>query len=83
MVLHRQILFSLAIAAIAGAILMRTSAEQVLSLYRVAPRYLKLVTSTKPLAIHANIGTDVVRAAGHDLALFCADFHSICRRSVY
>ena len=40
-VLHRQILFSLAIAAIAEAILMRTSAEQVPSLHRVAPRYLK------------------------------------------
>ena len=46
MVLHCQILFSLAIAAIAEAILMRTSAEQVLSLHRVAPRYLKLVTSS-------------------------------------
>ena len=41
MVLHRQILFSLAIAE---AILMRTSAEQILSLHRVVPRYLKLVT---------------------------------------
>ena len=39
MVLHRQILFSLAIAAIAEAILMRTSAEQMPSLHRVAPRY--------------------------------------------
>ena len=37
---------SLAIAAIAKAILMRTSAEQVLSLHGVAPRYLKLVTSS-------------------------------------
>ena len=45
LVLHRQILFSLATAAIAEAILMRTSAEQVPSLHRVAPRYLKLVTS--------------------------------------
>ena len=34
--------FSLATAAIAEAILMRTSAEQVPSLQRVAPRYLKL-----------------------------------------
>ena len=41
MVLHRQILFSLAIAE---AIL--TSAEQVPSLHRVVPRYLKLVTSS-------------------------------------
>ena len=46
MVLLRQILFSLAIAAIAEAILMRTSAEQVPSLHRIAPRYLKLVTSS-------------------------------------
>ena len=46
MVLHRQILFSLATAAIAAAILMQTSAEQVPSLHRVAPRYLKLVTSS-------------------------------------
>ena len=35
------------------------------------------------LAIHANICTDVVHAVGHDLALFCADFHSICWCSVY
>ena len=46
MVLHCQILFSLAIAAVAEAILMRTSAEHVPSLHRVAPRYLKLVTSS-------------------------------------
>ena len=41
-VLRRQFLFSLAIAAIAEAILMRTSAEQVPSLHR----YSKLVTSS-------------------------------------
>ena len=46
MVLHRQILLSLAIAAIAEAILMRISAEYVPSLRIVAPRYLKLVTSS-------------------------------------
>ena len=45
-VLHRQILFSLATAAIAEAILIRTSTEQVPSLHRIAPRYLKLVTSS-------------------------------------
>ena len=56
MVLPRQILFSLAIAAIAEAILIRNSAEQVPSLHRVAPRRLKLVT------VHANICIDVVRA---------------------
>ena len=44
MVFHCQILFSLVIAAIAEAILMRTSAEQVPSLHRVAPMYFKLVT---------------------------------------
>ena len=36
----------LAIATIAEAILIRTSAEQVPSLHRVTPRYLKLVTSS-------------------------------------
>ena len=46
MVLHCHILFSLAIATIAEAIPMRTSAEQVTSLHGVAPRYLKLVTSS-------------------------------------
>ena len=40
MVLHCQIPFSLAIAAIAKAILMRTSAEQVPSLHRVASQVL-------------------------------------------
>ena len=49
--------------------LMQTSAEQVPSLHRVAPRYLKLVTSyIFFLAVHANICTDVVHAIG--LALF-------------
>ena len=44
MVLHRRILFSLTIAAIAEAILMRTSAKQESSLHRVAPSYFKLIT---------------------------------------
>ena len=44
MVFLCRILFNLATAAIAEAILMRISAEQVPSLHRVAPRYLKLVT---------------------------------------
>ena len=43
MVLHHQILFSLAIAE---AILIWTSTKQVPPLHRVAPRYLKLVTSS-------------------------------------
>ena len=46
MLLHRQILICLAIAAIAEAILMWTCAEQVPSLHRGAPSYLKLVTSS-------------------------------------
>ena len=40
------VLFSLATAAIAEAILMQTSAEQVPALHSVAGRYLKLVTSS-------------------------------------
>ena len=43
MMSHFQILFSLAIAE---AILMQTSAEQVPSLHMGAPRYLKLVKSS-------------------------------------
>ena len=46
MVLLHHVLFSLAIAANAKAILMQISAEQVPSKHRVAPRYLKLVTSS-------------------------------------
>ena len=61
---------------------MQTSAEQVPSLHWVAPRYLKLVTSFL-LADKASICIDVVRAVGRNLALFCADFHLICRWSVY
>ena len=45
MVLVQQILFNLAIAAIAEATMMRVSAEQVPFLHRVALRYLKLLTS--------------------------------------
>ena len=80
MVLHHQILFSLVTAATAEAILMQTSTEQVPSLHRAAPRRLKLATSS--LVIDANICTDV-HAIVQDLALFCADFHSTCRCSVY
>ena len=46
-VLLRQILFKLAIAANAKVILMRISAEQVPSLHKVVPRYLKLVSCFK------------------------------------
>ena len=45
-VLFHFILFSLANAATAHAILMQNSAEQVPSLHRAAARYLKLVTSS-------------------------------------
>ena len=80
--LHSQFLFSLAIAAIAEAIV-RISAEQVPSLQRVALRYLKLVTSSNSWPFMFIICTDIVSAVGHDLARFCADFHSIYRCSVY
>ena len=80
MVLHCHTLFILAIAAIAEAILGLTSAEQVPSLHRVAPRYLKLVTASNCLSF---IYTDVFCAVGHYLALFCADFHSKCSYSVF
>ena len=46
MVLHCLVLLSLAIAAVAEEIQMWTSAEQVPSLHRVDPRYLKLFTSS-------------------------------------
>ena len=51
-------------------------------MHRVAPRYLKLVTSSNfwPFML---IGTNVVCAVGHDLALFCADIHFICCCFVY
>ena len=48
MVLHLQIHFHLTIAAIAEAILMRMSSEQVPSLHGVTPRYMKLVTFSTP-----------------------------------
>ena len=83
MVLHCQILFSLAIVAIAEAILMQISTEQVPSLYRIAPRYLKLVTSCNLWPFMLISATYVVCAVRYDLALFCADFHSICHCSVY
>ena len=79
MVLHHQILFTLAITTIAQAIPMRASAEHVLSLHRV----LEIVHHLYLLVVHANICTNVVRAVGHHLALFCADFHSIRRCSVF
>ena len=82
-VLHCQILFSLAVAAIANTILDRATAAQVLFLQRVAPQLHETGHLLSLLAVHPSICTDVVRAVGHDLALFCADFLSICRCSVY
>ena len=82
-VLHRHnnyILLSLATAAIAEAILMRTSAEQMPPLHRVAPSYSKLVTSSTFMLIFALMS---FYAAGRNLALFCADFHSIWLCSVH
>ena len=46
MVLYRQILFSLAVTGIAESFLMWTSAEQVPSLHKVVPKYVKLVNSS-------------------------------------
>ena len=63
MVLHLHTLLSLTIAAIAEAILMRISAEQVPSLHRVSSRYLKLVTS---FDFWPFMPADVVRAVGRD-----------------
>ena len=51
------ILFSLAIAAIADAILTRISAQKVPSLHRVAPRYIKNI-----LKNHTNV---VLKEGGH------------------
>ena len=46
MALLRHSLFNLAITVIVQTILMQVSAEQLLSVHRVAPRYLKLVSSS-------------------------------------
>ena len=64
--LHRQILLSLAIAAFFEALLMQTSAQQVPSLHRVTPRYLKLVTSSNfwPVMLII-ICNDVIRTISH------------------
>ena len=83
MVLLGQILFNLAVAAVAEAILMPITSERMPFLYRVASKYLELVTSSNFWPFMLIICTDVARAVGRDLALFCADFHSICRRSIY
>ena len=71
--MHCQVLFSLAIAAIAEGNLMQTSAEQVPSLHRVATRYLELVT-------FSNFWLFMLIIA---LMLFMLLVHSICRYCVY
>ena len=53
------------------------------SLHRVAQRYWKEVTPSNPWPFISNNRTDVACAFGYDLALFCADFHSISLCSVY
>ena len=78
---HCEILCNLAVAAITEAILMWTSAEQVPSLHRVAPRYMKVV-SFSDFWLFMVISA-LVCAVDHDLAAFCADFHPICHCSVY
>ena len=55
-----QIPFNLDIATIAGAILMRNSAEHVPPLHRIA--YNKAGHVLELLAVHAHICTDVARA---------------------
>ena len=69
-----QILFHLTIATIAEAMLILVSANQVPSLRRVAPMYLKLVTSSD------NICINVIRAVAHDPALFCADKSTVAEK---
>ena len=54
--------------------LILVSADQVPSLRRVAPMYLKLVTSS------VNICIDVIRAVGHDPAPFCADKSTVAEK---
>ena len=81
--LHCQILFSLATAAIAEAILMQTSAEQVPSLHRVAPRYLKLVTSCSFWPFMLISALMLCMLLGMISLFFCAGFHSTCQYSVY
>ena len=83
MVLHHQILFSLAIAAIAEAIVMRISTEPMPSLHRLVPGFFQLVTSSNfsPFMLIAALPLFVLLVM--ILLFFCADFHSICRCSVY
>ena len=69
-VLHRQILFSLAIAAIAEPTKTQISAEHVPYSQRGYIQVVETGHLLLPLAVLANVCTDVVRATGHDLAHF-------------
>ena len=82
MALHRPVLPSLAIAALAEAILRRTSAEQVPSLYRIVPTCLKLVTSYnfRPFMLISALMLFVLLVMV--LLFFRDDFHFIGRCSV-
>ena len=64
--------------AVALAIRMRTSAVQVPSLDRDAPRYLKLLTCSSVSSIHCDACSDVFHAVDHDLRLFGTYFHTKC-----
>ena len=80
MVFHHQILFNLAIAE---AILMQISAEQVPSLHSVAHRYLKKLVTSSNFGLHILIFALLsFMLSGHNLDLFCADFLFICPSSV-
>ena len=62
---------------------MWTSAEQVPSLHGVAPRYLKVVTSSNVWPFMLISALMLFMLLVMILLFFCADFHSICRCSVY
>ena len=78
MVLLRQILFNPAIPTVAEAILIRLSAEQAPSLHRVAPRYLKLATSSKFWLFMLISALMLFVLLIMILLVSCADVRSIC-----
>ena len=74
MLRFRQILFNLEIA---GAILVRISTDRAGAvLGKDCSHVFETSYLFKLLTVHFHIHTDVIRTAGHDLALFCADLHS-------
>ena len=74
MVLHRQILFSLATGAMAEAIMIWTFAEQVPSLHRVSSNFWSSML-VSALMLFELLATTLI--------FFFADFHSIRSCSVY